>query len=273
MNDRWLKHLSVFQIATLLWILSSQILFALLFNRGFVSMRMLNSCGFLLGAIVPIVLLLQWNRTSAAGSPSVQSRATALGAIAVETLLIGAGAMNGSVAGFQLPVLVTLAKSGLLLTSWQWALSALAIIVVYFAFSAGNSQLVVQSSSGFSSSAGLVGMLIGRELPALVCGGVLVVGIVHAARAEFKHRVELEKLSEHLAELSTELERGRILDEIRTSLEMLLQKIQSNIALIKDQADCQTPEKISETREVAGEALTSIRSALKLLRKVETEQQ
>ncbi len=262
MKDKWLANLTFLQIAIVAWITMSQFLFSAVSNSSPNSSNLVWSSALLVSICVPAFLLTRSTKV-----PFVYAM------LLLETLLAGFSARAGIVSGYQLLILITVAKSGLLLQKLQWLLASAVIVVTYFCLSANNSQLVIQSSSGFSSSSGMWGTLIGRELPSLLSGAALVVGLVWAIRAERGHRIELERLSGKLAEISAELERDRVLTEIRGSLESLLEKIQSNLGEISSDVKYQTADKISQTRELAGEALTSIRRALKLLRRLEPEQE
>lgn len=259
MHNNWFRKLRLLQLAVIAWLLAAQFLFWQAQGGGSsIPSRLIWSSSLLALLALAIYLL-----------PAARSKSlTSLSAIA-EVALIGLSSLVGSVSGYQLLIFLTLAKAGLLLDTRQWALFSLVTVTTYLITSNLNSQLLIQSSSEFTSSSGVLGILLGRDLPALLAGCAVVVALVWAIRTETRHRIELEILSAQLEKLSADLERKRILVEVEDSVETLLEQIDTNIGRITDDPSEQTTEKLEQTRNLAGEALNSVRRALKLLRKVD----
>lgn len=259
MNNHWFCKLRLLQLAIVAWLLTAQFLFWQAQGGGSaIPTRLTCSSGLL-------VLLA----TAIYFSPKTESkRLLSLSAI-VEVVLIGLSTLLGSVSGYQILIFLTLAKAGVVLDARRWALLSTIAIITYLVASNLNSQLLIQSSTAFTASSGVLGTLIGRELPSILAGCAIVMSLVWAIRAESLHRLELEALSARLEKLSADLERKRILVEVQDAVENLLDQIGTNIERITDDQSNQTVEKLEQTRNLAGEALNSVRRALKLLREVD----
>ena len=257
-NARWQSWLRRIQLAMLFWLMLSQVAILWVERQPIVSPRFITTMEFLLLAVVAVI-----------ASSFFKRRSVLFVVFAIELgALIGA-ALNGQTAGFELAWLATLARLGLSVPGWLCAIFSLLSVGAFYAVTWSNNELVVQASSGFVQSRGIIGAILGREFLTYLIELLFVNVLVHAIKTEQANRHSVELLTEKLDLISKEVERNRIAREINENVDHLLVELSARAATLSEsevKPETMEPE-LSIAKELASQSLSRVRESLNLLRK------
>lgn len=261
----WLQPTQLLQVCTIIWLVAAQVI-ACLVQNVYDFNKIAVSVAAALALSIPVLIfhfmeLKNW-----------QTYLT----LSLEIILVTVASITSLVAGFQLLLIITALKSGILLERSGFIATCIAATLSFTIFSQNNANTLVQSNS---SNNDIVSLLFGREFVGFAVGMLLVVVLVNATRKEQQNRREAERLSEKLVSLATELERNRISRDINQVVDNLLEQVVGEVtevgkALITTtataaSADANPHPSLKHARELAATALTEVRRSLALLRDFE----
>lgn len=255
--EKWQSRLRLVQIATVVWLMLSQVALLWIERLPLLSSRCVYTLlGLALAALFVVI------------SAYVKRRYLQLAIYALEYGALFCAAMYGQTAGFELAWLVTLARVGLSVSPGVSLIFSLSSIVAFFMVTLWNHDLVVQASTNFVQSQGLLGAVLGREFVTYLIGLLFVTVLVYSIRTEQANRRSVEMLTEKLDLISKELERNRIAREINDNVDNLLVELSARTSVLAESAvdeQSMAPE-LSIAKDLASQSLNKVREALNLLR-------
>lgn len=259
----WIARLRIIQATAIVWLILVQLAALNLQGIPEIPMQIVVSTAALVLSLLAV---------AAPVVPSKKVLVLSWVVIVAELLCIGCATAYGAVSGFQLLFLLTLGKAALVFEDRvQVAVAAVLVCVIFVITAVPNQQLFVQSAQGFRETEGFLSVLFSRELLPWLIGGALMIVTGVSIRSEIAIRQELEALSQKLETLSAEMERSRVADEISSSVVSLVAQtkecLDTTSPAQSETADAERDRmQIEKAREFAGEALTQVRQALKVLR-------
>lgn len=257
-SQQWTRRLRNMQYALIAWLIVSQLAVCWMERISIFSTRIELTVAslFLTAALMQLSTRLK--------NPMLIYCAAFL-----EFGLLIISALYGSTAGLELTWLTAVARLGLALGPVVYALTAIMSIAAFFAVSYVNHEMVVQASSHFVQSQGILGVIVGREFLTYLIGLLLVSLLILATRSEQANRQEAERLTEKLDFISKELERNRVAREIDERVDHLLIELSREAGALEQAENLQDPvyaSRLKSAKDLAAESLQRVRDALQLLR-------
>lgn len=255
----WLHLFVALELATILWIIASQLaIVSIQRQTGSVEAAASVICCAL--AAMCIIVGMRLRRPIAV-----------LSTFAIEILLILFAGLLGSVSGYQLISLSAAAKSRFFLDKKRFFIVCATVFAINCLLSVVNPHLTVQGAYAFNLQEDLLSVIFGRDLATFAIGLILVIVLSEALQRERELRLEAERLTEKLAQLSAEFERNKIASDINASVDHMLVALVMQLDYaqqVRKQSSEAAQEGLLEAKELASGSLKEIRRALQMMRDV-----
>lgn len=254
----WLKPIQLLQICTVIWLIVAQIIACLVQNVGD-----FNKIAVAVAAALTLVIPVSFFHFV------VPKNWQTFLMLFIEIVLETVASITSLVAGFQLLLIITALKSGILLGRAGFITTCIAATISFALFCQNNVNTALQVNSPDND---IVSILFGREFVGFAIGMALVIVLVSATRREQQNRSEAERLSDKLVSLATELERNRISRDVNQVVDSLLEQVVGEVKEVENalaNPDAAPLSPLKHARELAATALTELRRSLALLRDFE----